>query len=310
MDTVLIAVAALSLAMAIGMAFMVAKLLRDDRARSEARVAALSAMAAEPAPAVEVMRVQRTAQPGLRAPASEASASRVQVHEPSGSRAPGPEAPESRARAQEPPVAARTAPPITHLHGTMSRAAQLDDLEIRPPQPAAARAADLFAERDQPSLWGPRLAVIGMLVAGLAVIGFAMTSSVARRNVAGSASVSATNAPAAENPPLELLSLRHAQQAQSLTITGLVRNPRGAAPLSRVVATAFIFAPDGTFLASSRASLDFTTLAPGDESPFVVTVPVTGEVSRYRIGFRAEDGRVIAHVDKRAPDALASTSPR
>ena len=112
-------------------------------------------------------------------------------------------------------------------------------------------------------------------------------------------------APAAEPLPLELLSLRHLQQAQTLTVTGLVQNPRAGAPLSGIVATAFVFGPDGTFLSSSRAPLDFTTLGPGDESPFVVTVPVTGAVSRYRIGFRAEDGRVIAHVDKRAPDAVA-----
>jgi hypothetical protein len=28
-------------------------------------------------------------------------------------------------------------------------------------------------------------------------------------------------------------------------------------------------------------------------------------VARYRVGFRTEDGRVITHVDKRGPDALA-----
>ncbi|HMF60907.1 MAG TPA: hypothetical protein VK595_11075, partial [Vicinamibacterales bacterium] len=46
----MIAVTALSLAMAIGMAIVVAKLLRDDRERSDARVAALTAMAAGPLP--------------------------------------------------------------------------------------------------------------------------------------------------------------------------------------------------------------------------------------------------------------------
>ena len=30
-----------------------------------------------------------------------------------------------------------------------------------------------------------------------------------------------------------------------------------------------------------------------------MSVPVTETVARYRIGFRGEDGRVIAHVDKR-----------
>src|SRR6476659_9826512 len=48
MDTVLMAVTALSLAMAAGMAFIVAKLVRAERARSEARVVALGAMSADP----------------------------------------------------------------------------------------------------------------------------------------------------------------------------------------------------------------------------------------------------------------------
>jgi len=37
-----------------------------------------------------------------------------------------------------------------------------------------------------------------------------------------------------------------------------------------------------------------------------VTVPVTESVARYRIGFRGEDGRVIAHVDKRQPTPIAA----
>ena len=111
----------------------------------------------------------------------------------------------------------------------------------------------------------------------------------------------ATDVPATAAPaPLELLSLRHTQEPDRLTITGLVQNPRGAAPLVRVVATAFTFGPDGAFLASARAPIDFTSLASGDESPFVVTVPVSGAVARYRVGFRGEDGTVIAHVDKRS----------
>jgi hypothetical protein len=110
----------------------------------------------------------------------------------------------------------------------------------------------------------------------------------------------------AESVPLELVALRHSRDAQSLTISGLVENPKTGASQSRLVATAFVFGPDGAFLTSSRAPIDISTLAPGDESPFVVTVPVSGEVSRYRIGFRTEDGRVVAHVDKRTPDTLAS----
>ena len=81
---------------------------------------------------------------------------------------------------------------------------------------------------------------------------------------------------------------------------------RSGAPLSRVTVTAYTFDDKGAFLASGRALIDVTALAPGDESPFVVTVPVTETVARYRIGFRGEDGRVIAHVDKRQQAPIAA----
>ena len=74
-------------------------------------------------------------------------------------------------------------------------------------------------------------------------------------------------------------------------------------------ATAVLFGPDGNFLTSGRAALDFTSLAPGDESPFVIAVPVNGTVARYRVGFRAPDGSVIAHVDRRADSTAAAAQP-
>jgi hypothetical protein len=264
MDTLLIGVTAVSLAMAVGLAMVVLKLVRDDRRRSEARVLALSAMSAAPD-----VRPQRSAAPD-----------------------PAPAGPRPR------PVAEATTARV-HTH-----AARLDDLEIRRAEPVAS-VGDLFAEKYQPSPWGRRVAVSGVLAAAIAAIGFLAVSSRNGKVAPAPAPAASQTAPAADPLPLELLSLRHLQQAQTLTVTGLVQNPRAGAPLSGIVATAFVFGPDGTFLSSSRAPLDFTTLRPGDESPFVVTVPVTGVVSRYRIGFRAEDGRVIAHVDKRAPDAVA-----
>ena len=80
--------------------------------------------------------------------------------------------------------------------------------------------------------------------------------------------------------------------------------------LTRVSVTAFAFDESGAFLASGRALLDITALAPGDESPFVVTVPVAENVARYRIGFRGDDGRVIAHVDRRQQGAVADAVTR
>ena len=77
--------------------------------------------------------------------------------------------------------------------------------------------------------------------------------------------------------------------------------------MSQVFAAVVLFGADGNFLTSARAALDFTTLRPGEESPFVVTVPTAAAVARYRVGFRSADGSVIAHVDRRA-DATAAQS--
>jgi hypothetical protein len=265
MDTVLMAVTALSLGMAVAMAIVVAKLVRGERARSEARVAALGAMSADPV--------------------------------------------------IDSPLPRPAAVPQRHLgvapEGSQSRsghAARFDDLEIRPSETPVSGVSTLFAETDHASPWGRRFAVIVSVAAVLLVIGFAAMSGKARRSASAAPETAvAQRAPAINTAPLELLSLHHAQQenAQRFVISGIVQNPRSGATLSHVVATAFLFGPDGTFLTSSRAPLDFTSLTPGVESPFVVSVPVTGQVARYRVGFRTEDGRVIAHVDKRGPDALA-----
>lgn len=249
------AVTALSLAMAAGMALVVAKLVRAERARAEARVAALVAMSADPV--------------------------------------------------IDSPVARRplvVAPAVSPLQRS-EQAVRFDDLDIRPSETAVSGVSGLFAETNQPSPWGRRFAVIGSLAAVVLVIGLVAVSGKALPP----ASAVAQQAPPLDTAPLELLSLQYArdENARRLVISGLVQNPRSGAPLSHVVATAFLFGPDGTFLTSSRAPLDFTTLAPGVESAFVVSVPVTGQVARYRVGFRTEDGRVIAHVDKRGPDALA-----
>jgi hypothetical protein len=91
-----------------------------------------------------------------------------------------------------------------------------------------------------------------------------------------------------------------------LKITGLVHNPQDGAALSKVVATAMVFGPDGTYLATGRAPLDFTVLRPGDDSGFVITVPVDAPVARYRVGFRNEEGHVIGHIDRRTASTLAT----
>jgi hypothetical protein len=147
--------------------------------------------------------------------------------------------------------------------------------------------------------WMVLAAVVGMMtmiVGGVYVIH--------RSTVSASAESVQTTAPSPTPTglarPLELLSLRHAVDADgSFTVTGLVQNPFDGRVVRRAVAVVYLFDRDGNYFASGKASLDFTSLQPGDESPFVVHVANVSRVSRYRVGFRSEEGGVITHVDRR-----------
>jgi hypothetical protein len=275
MDTTLVTVTLLSMGMAASLSVIVWRMLRVERERSEARIVALTTMAARPS---------------NTAPRASNPASRT---------------------ATPAPRASTPAPRASHLAPRASHLEPLDlELEIREaPVSANVSATPMFAEREVNSPWGRRVAVMAGLGLVLAsVILFALTAD--GKKPAGTSFAAAD--PASQPGPnavvagLELLSLRDTRQPGSLTITGLVQNPRGGAPLSRVTVTAYAFDDKGAFLASGRALLDVTTLSPGDESPFVVSVPVTETVARYRIGFRSEDGRVISHVDKRQQAAVAA----
>jgi hypothetical protein len=173
-------------------------------------------------------------------------------------------------------------------------------------------AAPMFVEHEQASPWGARVAVMAAVaLAGASFVLFSLAAraqSSARR--AAPATAAAYSAPARPAAPaqagLELMSLHDARANGLLTISGLVQNPRSGTPLSRVTVTVYTFDDTGALLASGHALVDVTALQPGDESPFVVTVPVTEAVARYRIGFRDESGRVIAHIDRRQQGPLAS----
>jgi hypothetical protein len=247
MDTTLVTVTLLSMAMAASLSVIVWRMLRDERRRSEARVVALAAMVTRPST--------------------------------------------SAARALD------------------------SDLPIRE---APVSPTGMFAERDVTSPWTHRFAVmaaVGLVLASVILFSLAAHGRTAARHApaagGGTAAATQTGVRPAATIGLELLSLRDSRQPGSLTITGLVRNPRNGGALSRVTVTAYAFDDKGSFLASGRAQIDVTALAAGDESPFVVSVPipVTETVARYRIGFRGEDGRVIAHIDKRQQAPVAALGP-
>jgi hypothetical protein len=100
------------------------------------------------------------------------------------------------------------------------------------------------------------------------------------------------------NSPLELVSLTHARQNEKLAVSGLVRNPVNGEPIERLSAVVFLFDRMGTFVASSRANVDFLKLGAGDESPFVVSLEAPATVARYRVSFRTDDG-IVPHIDRR-----------
>jgi hypothetical protein len=267
MDITLIGVTLLSFAMAIALSVVVWRLLRDERRRSEARVAALADM------------MSRSASESVH---SASQTFRALIVTP-------------EARRKAPPVEPRPARPL--------------DLPLHEPAAPVSSLApsmgSMFSEQEHSSPWKGRAAVM----AGLALVaaaGLFLTLTLRDRARAQAAGSAGTRSAVAATAPLELLSLRDAHDENRLTISGVVQNPRNGGMLRQVTVTAQVFDTAGTLLASGQALLDVTALGPGDNSAFVVSVPVSGAVARYRIGFRGEDGRVIAHVDKRQRGAVAA----
>jgi hypothetical protein len=124
----------------------------------------------------------------------------------------------------------------------------------------------------------------------------------------GDHATSVTAAASANPAPLELVSLRHERRGARLSISGLVRNPSGGAPVDHLTAVVFLFDQQSAFVTSARADVDFTRLTPGDESPFVIGVEAPSNVTRYRVSFRNEAG-VVPHIDRRGQEPIARELP-
>ena len=181
-----------------------------------------------------------------------------------------------------------------------------DELPLRPIG-GAPPGANLFA--GQPARSGSRSAAVigaGAFVLGtaiaLAIVVSGGSSSVTRQaSPPTPAKGVSPEGPAAAAPapvPLELVALGHERDGDRLTVRGVVRNPASGAARDRVTAVVFLFNRDGGFLASGRATVESPTLPPGGESTFVVTIPGASDVGRYRVSFRTDD-RILPHVDRR-----------
>lgn len=340
MDAVMIPVTLAAVVVAMASTLVAWRVSREDRRRSEARIAALSAALATPdAPdrrpgraafsATRRLASQGTPAAALNArPREVALASRV-VAPPSRVVAPAsvpatvsPEPAPVRSSTRQ-GAAARAANESRSAGASVARPQRAElpgslhpdsEIDLDPPLRfghvdesrgrTAAVADDMFSANQRVSN-GSRFALvagIGLLVVGsmlFFVFGRSLSDPAVPTAPAHQSDATAASA-AAEEPELELVSLRHSRQGEVWTITGLVRNPAVGAELKRAAAVAFLFDKDGSFVGSGRAAIDFARLAPGEESPFVVALKATGPVERYRISFRGEDGKVLRHVDRRS----------
>ena len=171
--------------------------------------------------------------------------------------------------------------------------------------PVGAMFAATNEPKAPPRRWMALTGVAALMMA-LVAVGYtllkpaaldAATAGSPTASVAPVAPVSAST-PAA-GPPLELLSLRHTADEGAFTVTGLVQNPLNGASHPRVVAIVYLFDQSGAYFANGKAELEFRGLRPGEESPFSIRIPSHVAVTRYRVGFRADDGSVVPHVDRR-----------
>lgn len=268
MDPLLGTVTIVALTLAVGMSWLAVRLLRADRRRREARVAALEA-------------------------AAWADDDETDGIDDAVDVAPGP----SWLDAPAPDLALATR----------------EDVATGP----------MFAATDEPKAPPRRWLALATVVIVMAAAGGALYVTVKPAAVGATSTPATPAAPAsgrvatadaaaanATPAPLELLSLKHAVTDDGLTVTGLVQNPRDGASRASVTAVVYVFDASGAFSASARAPIEFHDMHPGEESPFVVRVPHTGTISRYRVGFRDAEGRVIAHVDHRGQQPAGTTEGR
>ena len=270
MEFTLIAVTLLSLFLAISMGVVVWRLVREERRRSAARLAALAAE--------------------LR----------------SGRGAAGNEGPGAGFEPPPPPRAGSSAHPEPAGAGAGGgprrrgpSAHPEPDLFVPEPPPDSGAAADplpgggLFSPPVESTSTGRgRLAAF----AGAAVVVLAAVAALFLLSEPD-AGTGEDAAPDGGRPPLDLIALEHAAEGPFLDIRGAVRNPPRAPGAERLSVVATAFDAAGTLVATRRAPVETPSLPPGADSPFTVRLLAAG-VSRYRISFLLDDA-TVPHVDRR-----------
>jgi len=239
-----------SVGAAIGAAAFAWRLARDERRRSDARVAAL-AFAIDGGPLSETVDSRDVGNRALDAFAAEANALSAHV-------------------------------------------------AVVSPAENSVATSRLFETTRHSSEHGHPLLKVAVVFAMAVALIVAIASMNDGRDAATTPIVASTRTDAS----LELLSMRHVVEGDTLIVTGVVRNvaPTAASHTTPVV---FVFDRSGKFVASGGGALAVTSLAPGTASPFRVALPQITDVGRYRVTFRNDAG-VVRHMDRRAEHMAAA----
>ena len=295
MDILLLSITIVSLVIAVVMSAVAWRLTTENRARSAARIAALAGAAQEPASTGDT--VVSTSAPASHVAVGSPAAAPPAVPAPALSAVPAPAPPAMPAPAA---VASPWLAPTgkTRVVAASRPAAHDDEFQFKESFLGSAIAAPPSSGRQR------GLAIAASVLFVAVVIGGYFTVF----GTAGTEQTTVSAATATGPSPLELISLRHERKQGALAITGLVRNPGAGQMVDKLAAVVFLFDQQGAFLTSARAGVDYTQLAPGDESPFVIRVDAPSSVARYRVSFRTEAG-VVPHVDRRGQEPIARDVP-
>jgi hypothetical protein len=324
MEFLLVIVAAVSLALAAIMSTVAWRLLRDSKVRTTNRADALIALlhaTEKPAPRAsadselkpaKVVTAETPIAPTTPVVAEHLD-EQVAKAQPSLAKTEAPRVAAERPEVRQRPEP-RTAAPVADapLRAQPIRRIEDDSVTASWDHANVGRGLNRTTPGDEPAADGmfasdePRQMSMGrwisLAAAGLAILigaGTVYAVSTGSWPISGSGDRQGTVTSSARSP-LELLSLRHAtDETGAFVVTGLVQNPPEGATLRGIVATVYLFDSQGRYFASGRAKIEVTSLGAGEESPFVVKIPQTAGVGRYRVGFRLDDGGVVAHVDRR-----------
>jgi len=185
------------------------------------------------------------------------------------------------------------------VYANVERVAARPDLPLR--AETERTAAGLF---EPPPSMPARVSLAAVVVLGALVLSAAGALAVVFAGTGtGSSTAAAARSDHAKSPAssgsLELVALGHERDGDGLTVRGVLRNPASGAEMHQLTAVVLLFNHEGGLVGTGRAAVHASTLEPGSETTFEVSIPSAAGVDRYRVSFRSDD-HVVPHIDLRS----------